>query len=48
MAILPAILMFWAIVLVIASFQVDDPKIFWVQRLLAFILLVGVFGVLYA
>lgn len=39
---------YWAVLLIVFSFAVEDKKIFWVQRILAFIFLTGSIGALYA
>lgn len=44
-AIIAAFLTFWSIILVVVSLQIDDPIMFWTQRALAFLLLIGAFGV---
>lgn len=40
-----ALLFFWAIVLVSISMATEEPRIFWVQRIIAFCLLVVGVGV---
>jgi hypothetical protein len=39
---------YWAMILIVFSFAVEDKKIFWVQRILAFVFLMGSLGALYA
>jgi len=40
-ATISAFLVLWSIILLISSFEVDDPKIFWTQRALALLFLIG-------
>ncbi len=46
-ALVASFFMFWSIILVIASFEIDNPKIFWTQRILAFIFILGSLGAVY-
>lgn len=44
---LATVFIYWATVLIVFSFAVDDKKIFWTQRVLAFVFMLGSLGALY-
>lgn len=42
---LSSLLFYWAMLLIVVSFGMEDRRIFWVQRILAFVMVFGAVGV---